>query len=176
MLNTVVLLTPPNHKTASSITCGHLRPIVANTVFTKSMLAHLLSALNHWFEIIRVFGHLHFRCYTTWSWSCIKFEMSIWSRILRSTQKSEWALQNKMNILLFVKKRKKTIFDNLKQRHQVVGVKKFLTKISSVKNYPRSEIFKFIAPFYQVLIIRSGSFLSDLSILLSCVTCGFFNF
>jgi hypothetical protein len=124
MLDTVVLFTPPNHTIASSTSCGYRKPIFATTVFRKSMLAHLLTTPNHWFEIIRVFGHLHFRCYTTWSWSFMKFEMSIWSRILRSTQKNVKALQNKMNILLFVEKTKKSIFDHLKQRHQVVGVKK----------------------------------------------------
>ena len=71
MLNTVVLSTPTNHRIVSSTNCDHLRPKVANTVFTKSMLAHLLSTLNHLFEIIRVVGHLNFRCYTTWSWSSI---------------------------------------------------------------------------------------------------------
>jgi hypothetical protein len=81
------LFTPSNRRIASRTTCGYLRLIVANTVSTKSMLAHFLSTLNHWFEIIRVFGHLHFRCYTTWSWSCMKFKMSIWSRILRFTLK-----------------------------------------------------------------------------------------
>ena len=74
MLNTVLLFTPPNHGIASSTTCDHLKPIVANTVSTKSMLAHLLSTINHWFQIIRVFGHLHFRCYTTWSMSYSKFK------------------------------------------------------------------------------------------------------
>ena len=88
MLNTVVLFTPPNHRIACSTTCGHLRPIVANTVSTKSMLAHLLSTINHCFEIIRVFGHLYFRCYTTWSFGYIEFEMSIWSKISRSTRQS----------------------------------------------------------------------------------------
>jgi hypothetical protein len=88
MLNIVVLLTPSNHKTASSTTC-YLSPLIVHTVSTKSMLAHLLSAQNHWFEIIRVFGHLHFRCYTTWSLLCIKFEMSIWSKIIRSTRKRQ---------------------------------------------------------------------------------------
>ena len=50
--------------------------------------------------------------------------MSIWSRILRSTKINEFLLRNKINILLFVEKTKKTIFDHIKQRHQVVGVKK----------------------------------------------------
>jgi hypothetical protein len=143
----VALFTPPNHKIVLSTTCGYLRPIVANTVYTKSRLAHLLSTLNHWFEIIRVFGHLHFRCYTTWSWSFIKFEMSILSRILRPIQKSESALQNKMHILLFLKIKlwplktappsdcnKKYIFDTNFQR----------------KNYHMYLSFRFTGPFYTV--------------------------
>ena len=50
--------------------------------------------------------------------------MSIWSKILRFTKINEFLLRNKINILLFVEKTKKTIFDHIKQRHQVVGVKK----------------------------------------------------
>ena len=129
MLNTVVLSTPPNQRIASSTTCGYLRPIVANTVSKKIMLAHLLSALNHWFEIIRVFGHLHFGCYTTWSWSCIKFE----SRILRFTRKSEWALRNKMNALFFVKKRKKQLLTTLNSATEWSESKKFRPKFQASK-------------------------------------------
>jgi hypothetical protein len=40
--------------------------------------------------------------------------------------------------------------------HRVVGAKKILTKIFTVKNCPRSEIFKLAGPFYQVLIFCSG--------------------
>jgi hypothetical protein len=62
-----------------------------------------------------------------------------------------------MHILRSVKKQK--IFDHFKQRYRVVGVEKISTKIQSVKNYP------------GVFLFRSGSLFSDLSILLSCVTC-----
>jgi hypothetical protein len=44
---TVALLTQPKHKIACSTKCGRLRPIAVNTVSTKSMIAHLLSILNH---------------------------------------------------------------------------------------------------------------------------------
>ena len=35
--------------------------------------------------------------------------------------------------------------------------KNFFTKIFTVKNCPRSEVFKLIGPFYRVLIFCSGS-------------------
>ena len=50
MLNTV--FTPPNQRIACSTTCGHLRPIVANTVSKKSMIAHLLIILYHEFDFL----------------------------------------------------------------------------------------------------------------------------
>ena len=42
-------------------------PIVAETVFPMSMLAHLLQMFNDGFKEILFFGHHHFRCYTTFS-------------------------------------------------------------------------------------------------------------
>ena len=43
----LALFTQTNYKIASSTTCGHLKPEVADTFPTKSMLAHLLSTINH---------------------------------------------------------------------------------------------------------------------------------
>ena len=151
MLNTVLLFTPPN-QIASSTTCGHFRPIVSNTVSTKSMLAHLLSTINHWFQIIRVFGHLHFRCYSTWSMAYTKFLILIWSRILRSTQKTKLALKKDVHLAFFWKEN----FDRRKQRHQVVAPKNISCKIFKVKNYTMSEVFRLLGPFYRVADFCSG--------------------
>jgi hypothetical protein len=45
-------LTPSLHGIASRITYDNLKPIVSNTVFTKSMLAHLLHVFTHGFNEI----------------------------------------------------------------------------------------------------------------------------
>ena len=55
-----ILLKITKNEIGSSTTCGCLRPIVANTVSRKSMIAHLLSILHHKFEKIRFFGNLSY--------------------------------------------------------------------------------------------------------------------
>jgi hypothetical protein len=116
------------------------------------MLAHLLSTINHWLQIIRVFGHLHFRCYSTWSMAYTKFLILIWSRILRSTQKTKLALKKDVHLAFFWKEN----FDRRKQRHQVVAPKNISCKIFKVKNYTMSEVFRLLGPFYRVADFCSG--------------------
>ena len=75
-----------------------------------------------------------------------KFLILIWSRILRSTQKTKLALKKDVHLAFFWKEN----FDRPKQRHQVVAPKNISWKIFEVKNYTLSEVFRLIGPFYRV--------------------------
>jgi hypothetical protein len=103
MLNTVLLLTPPDHGIAASATCGHL-----------TFCAPKFPVLHH----VEIFVD---------KMSDVYLEQS------------------------FFQKSKNPVLEHFKQRHRVVGAKIFSTKIFSVKNCPKSEIFKLIGSFYQVL-------------------------